>query len=361
MSRKRKQAKAAKIMKKYLILLLAFVMPFAEMSGKKKVKQNIQVWGEVKTGEDGFDYLTMYKNCPAEVTAQFHFVYYDDTESIIYDLVMPDSVAEVHDPDPVEKPVDAVVLDKIIYSTVQDDGEVYRTDDPDDPVLTMLLVDLFDFYHDLFWFDVTHRAQYYANKKYDNWEPSTNRREVQRQSKKKSSDLDLDKLDDTALLIGAAAVTVASIGMLFAVADNMDVEDERFPYFSISPQIQYHFQTGMIREVAQLKMRVGEYGGFSFMADLGRSSGSVNYPEIIKPGFTCSVGAGLDLGAFSLAFHFEPFFQSESDYLLSCQLGYDIFVSKHFAVDVRSGVGIFNYNDDLYAEVPLSVGLLWKF
>lgn len=49
--------------------MIALVLPFVAVSGKKKEKQNMLVWGEVVTASDGLDYLTMYKNSPAEVTA----------------------------------------------------------------------------------------------------------------------------------------------------------------------------------------------------------------------------------------------------------------------------------------------------
>ena len=134
-------------MKKFMILLMAVMLPLTAVYGKKKEKQNLQVWGEVVEAEDGNGYLTMYKNSPAEVTAQFHFIYNDKSESVMYDLFMPDTVAELHDPVPVEKPVKEVVVDNIVYSTLDAEGKKYSTSDPDDPVLAMLLVDMFDFYH----------------------------------------------------------------------------------------------------------------------------------------------------------------------------------------------------------------------
>lgn len=45
-------------------------------------------------------YLTMYRNSPAEITAQFHFIYKDKSKSVMYDLFMPDTVAELHNPVP---------------------------------------------------------------------------------------------------------------------------------------------------------------------------------------------------------------------------------------------------------------------
>jgi len=89
-------------MKKYVVLMIALMLPFVTTYGKKKEKQNILVWGEVQIAQDGKDYLTMYKNSPAEITAQFHFVYKDKTKSVMYDLFMPDTVAQVNDPAPVE-------------------------------------------------------------------------------------------------------------------------------------------------------------------------------------------------------------------------------------------------------------------
>lgn len=351
-------------MKKFFVLMMVVVLPITAMYGKKKEKSNIMVWGEVVTADDGRDYLTMYKNCPAEVTAQFHFKYKDRTESVMYDLFMPDTVAQVNDPAPIEKPVKEVVVDNIIYSAVDADGKKYSTSDPDDPVLAMLLVDLFDFYHDLFWFDVYHRARYYDNRHYDNWTPSNSSRYNKSHSspsRPKSSDLDLSKVDDEALLIGAAAVAVASAGMLVAVVENWNEPDERFPYFSISPQVQYFFQMGNVRDVFQMKLRLGNRGGFSLMGDLGCSSGSLNHPDVFNSGFTWSLGLGLDIGAFSLSFHGKPATTNYKENFVTVQAGYDIFVTRNFAVDLGLGVGVFEYDNDLYADVPLSVGLLWKF
>ena len=347
-------------MKKCLFLMLAIILPFATIAAKKE-KQNIMVWGEVHSADDGKDYLTMYKNCPAEVTAQFHFVYRDKTKSVMYDIVMPDTVAQVLDPVPVEKPVKEVVVDNIIYSAVDADSRKYRTSDPDDPVLAMLLIDLFDFYHDIFWFDAAHRARYYKDRNYDDWTPASSRYSKANSGKSKAPDIDLNKLDDTALLIGAAAVAVASAGMLWAVAENWDRPDDRFPYFSMSPQVQYFFQTGNVRDVVQLKYRFGNYGGFSLMGDLGYCTGSLNQPNVFDRRFTWSLGAGLDLGAFSLSFHYKPSTGTHVENFLTCQLGYDISVTRNLAVDLGLGVGVFSYKDDLYADVPLSVGLLYKF
>lgn len=346
-------------MKNYLFLLMALMLPFATMQGKKKEKQNMMVWGEVTTADDGKDYLTMYKNCPAEVTAQFHFIYKDKTKSIMYDLFMPDTVSQVQDPVPVEKPVKEVVVENIIYSARDADGKKYSTSDPDDPILAMLLVDLFDIYHDIFWFDVFHRAHYYNGRKYDRWTPSSTRYNNTHHTK--APEINLDKVDDTALMIGAAAVAVASAGMLVAVVQNWDNPDDRFPYFSLSPQVQFFAQSGTMRDVVQLKYRFGSYGGFSILGDLGYTTGSLNEENLFDPGFTWSIGAGLDIGAFSLSFRGKPSTRRHSDNFFNCELGYDIFITRDLALDLKGGVALIEYEKDLYWDIPISLGLLWRF
>jgi len=351
-------------MKKFMILMMAVMLPLTAIYGKKKDKSNIMVWGEVVTADDGQDYLTMYKNCPAEVTAQFHFKYKDKTKSVMYDLFMPDSVAELHDPVPVEKPVKEVVIDNIVYSTLDAEGKKYSTSDPDDPVLAMLLVDLFDFYHDLFWFDAFHRARYYDGRHYDNWTPSNSSRynnSHQTPSRSKAPDVDLDKVDDAALIIGAAAVAVASAGMIVAVAKNWNEPDDRFPYFSISPQVQFFTQSGNMRDVMQMKCRFGNRGGISILGDLGYTTGSLFEENLFDPGFTWSVGMGLDMGAFSLSFRGKPATSRHRENFLTCQAVYDIFVSKNIGIDLSAGAAILEHDSELYWDIPVSLGIICKF
>ena len=343
--------------------MLAIVLPFTVVDAKKN-KQNMLVWGEVVTADDGNGYLTMYKNSPAEVTAQFHFIYKDRSKSVMYDLFMPDTVAELHDPVPVEKPVKEVVVDNIVYSARDAEGKKYSTSDPDDPVLAMLLVDLFDFYHDLFWYDVAHRARYYDGRHYDNWTPSNSSRYSKTHPSSKTSkspNVDLSKVDDDALLIGAAAVAVASAGMIVGVVKNWNVADDRFPYVSVSPQFQLFTQTGVIRDVVEFKCRLGNRGGVSLMGDLGYATGSLFEKGMYDPGFTWSLGAGLDIGAFSLSFRAKPAIFDHRENFVSCQLGYDIFLTKNFGLDLRAGASITDYQGDLYWDVPTSVGIFWKF
>lgn len=346
-----------------MLLMLVIMLPFATVDAKKN-KQNMLVWGEVVTADDGNGYLTMYKNSPAEITAQFHFVYKDKSKSVMYDLFMPDTVAELHDPVPVDKPVKEVVIDNIVYSARDAEGKKYSTSDPDDPVLAMLLVDLFDFYHDLFWFDVAHRARYYDGRHYDNWTPSNSSRYSKTHPSTKTSkspNVDLSKVDDDALLIGAAAVAVASAGMIVGVVKNWNVADDRFPYVSVSPQFQLFTQTGVIRDVVEFKCRLGNRGGVSLMGDLGYATGSLFEKGMYDPGFTWSLGAGLDIGAFSLSFRAKPAIFDHRENFVSCQLGYDIFLTQNFGLDLRAGASITDYQGDLYWDVPTSVGIFWKF
>lgn len=347
--------------------MLTVLLPLATVDAKKN-KENLLVWGEVVEAEDGNGYLTMYKNFPAEITAQFHFIYKDKSKSVMYDLFMPDTVAELHDPVPVDKPVKEVVVDNIVYSTLDAEGKKYSTSDPDDPVLAMLLVDLFDFYHDLFWYDVAHRARYYDGRHYDNWTPSNSSRYSKTHSSPKrtsSPSVDLKEVDDDALLIGAAAVAVASAGMIIGVVKNWDVPDDRFPYVSVSPQFQIFTQTGNIRDVVQMKVRLGNRGGVSLMGDLGYTTGSLFESGVFEPGFTWSLGAGLDIGAFSLSFRGKPATSRHHENFFTCQLGYDIFLTKNLALDLSGGAGIFEHTEgdvsQLYWDFPISIGLLWKF
>ena len=343
--------------------MLTVLLPLATVDAKKN-KENLLVWGEVVEAEDGNGYLTMYKNFPAEITAQFHFIYKDKSKSVMYDLFMPDTVAELHDPVPVDKPVKEVVVDNIVYSTLDAEGKKYSTSDPDDPVLTMLLVDLFDFYHDLFWFDVTHRANYYKGRHYDNWTPTDSKRyraSNPARNRSKAPEVNMTEVDDAALLIGAVAVAAASVGMIVGVVNNWDTPDDRFPYVSISPQVQYFVESGTMRDVVQFKCRFGNRGGVSFLADLGYCSGSLNEKNLFDPGFTCSAGMGFDIGAFSLSFRGKPAFGRYNENFLTCQAVYDIFVSDHFGIDLSAGAGIVSHDDKLYWDFPVSLGVMWKF
>ena len=255
-------------------------------------------------------------------------------------------------------------MDNIVYSTLDAEGKKYSTSDPDDPVLAMLLVDMFDFYHDLFWFDVTHRAHYYHNKRYDNWTPSGSSRYNNTHptsNRPKPSDLDLTKVDDDALLIGAAAVAVASAGMIIGVAKTWNVPDDRFPYVSVSPQVQYFTQSGTMRDVVQFKCRFGNRGGISVLADLGFCTGSLNENNLFDPGFTYSAGMGLDIGAFSLSFRGKPAIGRYDENFLSCQAVYDIFLTDHFGLDLSAGAAILEHDSELYWDIPVSLGVMWKF
>lgn len=337
-------------MKKFTFLFMLLLMPLLSVA---KERENIQVWGEVTEADDGKNYMTMYKNSPARVVAEFHFLYKDKTLSETYRIDMPDSVAQVNDPEPVEKAVKKVVIDKVTYSVKDPDGNVYSTEDPDDPVLAMLLVDLFDLYRDVFWWDEVHRAHYYDNRHYNSWTPA--------RSVPAHDDLDLTKLDDAALIAGAAAVAAASVGMAIAISRQWNVPDSRFPYFSISPQMQYFFETGTMRDVLQFKYRFGNHGGVSLLADLGWCGGSANVADCFAPDITWSVGLGLDMGAFSLSLRGKPATGRYSENFVSCMVGYDFFITRGFAFDLSAGAAAIEHDGEYYLDIPVSVGLLWKF
>lgn len=348
-------------MKKFLLIILAAVLPFTAMA-KKKETQNIMVWGVVETAADGLDYLTMFKNCPAKVTAQFHFLYKDGSSSEMYDLIMPDTVSQVKDPVPVDKPVNEVAIDKVIYSTVQKDGQEYTTQDPDDPILVYLLADMFDLYSELFWFDVTHRAYYYERTHGSKWAPNTARYANTHSSTINKGDIvSLDKLSSSELLIGVAAVSVASAGMIFAIADQWNVPDDRFPYVSFAQITEFFLDSGTMRNVVQFKWRTGNRGGMSFLSEVGHTTGSLFEDYLFDSGFTWSVGLGLDLGAFSLQFKGKPAIKRYGENFLSCKANYDIFAGKHFAIGLGAGVALINHDNQLYADYPLSLGFQWSF
>lgn len=339
-------------MKKSLLLILVLLMPLCIMAKKN---QNILVWASVDLAEDGEYYMTLYKNCPATVLAEFHFKYKDKSISETFQMEMPDSVASMTDPVPVGNNVKDVIIDKVVYSAIDSDGQVYRTQDPNDEHLALILMDLFDIWHDIFWWDSMHRANYYSSSRYDRW------LKAGRGGKTPADNLDLTKLDNDALVIGAIAVAAASAGMAIAISKQWNTPDARFPYFSISPQVQYFAETGNMRDVMQFKYRFGGKGGMSVLADMGWSSGSTNEANCFDPGFTWSVGLGLDLGAFSLSLRGKPATDRYEENFITCQAVYDIMLGRSFAIDLSAGAGAIKHDGDYYLDVPLSIGLLYRF
>ena len=114
-----------------------------------------------------------------------------------------------------------------------------------------------------------------------------------------------------------------------------------------------------------MKVRLGNRGGVSLMGDLGYTTGSLFESGVFEPGFTWSLGAGLDIGAFSLSFRGKPATSRHHENFFTCQLGYDIFLTKNLALDLSGGAGIFEHTEgdvsQLYWDFPISIGLLWKF
>lgn len=313
---------------------------------------NLEVWGEVRKADDGKYYLTMYKNFPAEVTARFHFKYKGGGLSENYDLYMADSIAELHDPVPVEKAVKKVIIEDLFYTATDAQGARYTTDNPNDPMLNSLLYDLFDIYTDVFWFDNLHRAAYYDGRHLPDhlkkWRPD-------------ADDIDLKELDSDDLLLGIAAVAAAGIGMGVIVSDYWNVADSRYPYFSIDPQIQYFFDSGYMRDVIRFKYRFGNKGGWNLFADLGGTNGTANEYGMFDGGFTWSIGAGLDLGNFSMTLNGKPAFYANDDNFCAAQLGYDFQIADHFGIGLKAGAAVLSYDGEYYLDYPVNLGLFWRF
>lgn len=346
---------------KRFILFFAVLMTVVGASAYKD--SNIKVWGEVTQQQDGQYYLTMYKNCPAQVTARFHFKYKGGGVSQDYDLFMADTVAVLHDPVPVEREVRKVVVEEIIYSACQADGERYYTDNPNDRHLIVLLANSFDLLHDVFWFNDMYRASYYDGRYYPGFSPQRppqghffdDRFDLP------DNDIDLTELDDNALLLMAGAVVAAGIGMGAVVSKYWNVPDNRYPYFSITPQVQYFIDSGLLRNVMQFKYRFGNKGGCNVYADLGYASGTMNEKGMFDPGVTCSFGAGLDLGNFSMSLGGKPAVNRHGENFLAFQLGYDAQLTSNFGLDLKAGAAVLGYKDEYYLDYPISVGLFWRF
>lgn len=323
-------------MKRLYAILIALLMPFVMASAAK-----YNVWGRVIKADDGKYYLNMYKNIPAKVTANFYFKYKGGDVSELFVMEMADSVATQIDPVPVDRPVREVVVQNIVYSTVDSNGKVYSTRNPDDPTLGFLVQDMFDLYSDIFWFSAH--------------SPRSNNRV------KTADDVDLTKLSDDALLTGALVVAAAGVGMATVVSKYWSVPDWRFPYFSITPQAQYFFMSGMVRDVFQFKYRFGNKGGFNIYADLGATTGTMKEKGMFDSGFTWGVGAGLDLGNFSLTLSGKPATSAHDENFVAFQLGYVFDVTDHFGIDLKAGASVMQFDGEDFFDIPASIGTIWRF
>lgn len=359
-------------MKKLLAVIALLLVTAASWASS----DGIEVWGKVRKANDGQYYLTMYKNCPVQVTARFHFQYRGGGISQNYDLFMADSIAELHDPVPVEKAVRKVVIEDLYYTATNAEGEPYTTSDPDDPQLNILLLDLFDIYSDIVWSANSRQWPYYSHRH----APSGHRTKLISEA----DDLDLKELDSDDLLLGIAAVAVAGFGMGIMASQYWDVEDSRYPYFSISPQVQYFFDSEYMRDVFQFKYRFGNKGGWSLFADFGMTQGLADkngqyrkiqemniagieerivYKEQIAfdSGFTWSIGAGLDIGNFSLSINGKPAFYTNDDNFCAAQLGYDFQISDHIGIGLKAGAAVLSYKGKHYLDYPANLGVFWRF
>lgn len=331
-----------------VVLLLVTAVSWASVG-------DIEVWGRVRKADDGQYYLTMYKNCPVQVTARFHFKYKGGGVSQDFDLFMADSIAELHDPVPVERAVRKVVIEDLYYTATNAEGEPYTTGDPSDPHLNILLLDLFDIYSDVLWSANSHRLSHYSHAH----APSGHMTELVSEA----DDLDLKELDSDDLLLGIAAVAAAGFGMGAIVSQYWNVADPRYPCFSVSPQVQYFFDSGYMRDVFQFKYRFGNKGGWSLFADFGMTDGMNGADGRIAfdGGFTWSIGAGLDLGNFSLSINGKPAFHRNDDNFCAAQLGYDFQFSDHMGIGLKAGAAVLSYKDGYYLDYPANLGVFWRF
>lgn len=351
-------------MKKSIILLLLVLLPICMDAAPAKQSQNLKVWGDVQLADDGNLYLTLYKNNPAEADVTFHFTYNNDTKSDQYHIIMPDTIAVMVDSVPLEQNVKNVNIDKVVWRVQKNDYGVrttYETENGDDPLLARVMVDLFDAYSDIFfWGLAENHASYYRNHgakmPAQHAAPDHSTRANSTSPFKQGDLLNMESVDDLGLVLGITAVAAASVGMGILVHDAWNTDDDRFPYVSLTPKVQYSPNTGTLRNVIETRTRFGRKGGWSLRADMGYTTGSM-IEDCFDPGFTYSIGAGLDLGNFSTTFQFKPKTHKYSENFTNFVLGYNINLSRHFALDLNAGVGLFDYEDEIYCDFPLSMGL----
>lgn len=155
---------------------------------------------------------------------------------------------------------------------------------------------------------------------------------------------DLRPLEDSGLLIGMAAATVgATAAMGAAAAKNWNVADYRFPYVALGFNSEYLSSLEEWRNVAQLRARFGNKGGFSLLAD----AGAAFYPGYRwDTAFTFSLGVGLDYEAFGLSFRYKPAVGRSAETFLLAQAQYDWWVAQRFAVDFHLGFGVGGYGSE---------------
>lgn len=351
-------------MKKSFILLLLVLLPICMDAAPDKQSQNLKVWGDVQLADDGDFYLTLYKNNPAEADVLFHFAYSNDTKSDQYHIVMPDTVAALTDPEPVGMAVKEVVIDKVIWRVQKNDYGIrttYETENGDDPLLAKVMVDLFDAYSDIFfWGLADNHASYYRNHKMElpatHTAPDHSAGSHSTSPFKQENPLNMESVDDLGLVLGITAVAAASIGMGMMVREAWNTPDDMFPYVSLAPKLQFSPRTGTLRNVVETKCRFGNKGGWSLRADMGYTTGSL-YEDCFNTGFTYSLGIGLELGAFSTSFQFKPQTFRHDENFTNFLLGYDINLSRYVAIDLSAGVGLFTFDDELYYDIPFSVGM----
>ena len=172
---------------------------------------------------------------------------------------------------------------------------------------------------------------------------------------------DLSPLDDQGLLIGMAATAVgATAAMGVAAARNWNNPDDRFPYVALGLDSEFFSTLGEWRNVAQLRARFGNKGGFSLMAD----AGAAFYPGYTwDTAFTFSLGAGLDYSAFGFSLRYKPAVGTSSDSFLTARAQYDWWLTRNFAIDFHLGFGVGGYGPQGlfdYYDFPAGIGFLVK-
>lgn len=354
-------------MKRNIILLLLVLLPICMDAAPAKQGQNLKVWGDVQLADDGNLYLTLYKNNPAQADVTFHFTYNNDTKSDQYHIIMPDTVAVMVDSVPLEQGVINVNIDKVVWRVEKNDYGIrttYETENGDDPLLAKVMVDLFDAYSDIFfWGLAENHASYYRNHgatmPSQHSVPNHSTGSHSTSPFKPENPLNMESVDDLGLVLGITAVAAATVGMGLMVHDAWKVDDDRYPYVALTPKIQYSPRTGTLRNTVETKCRFGQRGGWSLRADMGYTTGSMN-EGCFDAGFTYSIGAGLELGNFSTSVQIKPQTHRYDENFSNFLLGYDIDLSRHVALDLNAGVGLFTFDDEIYCDFPFSMGLQVK-
>ena len=169
-----------------------------------------------------------------------------------------------------------------------------------------------------------------------------------------------DELSDEAEVEFIILAATAAVDMAVASAVNWTFPDGRFPYFAVGYKSEVMPAIGSWRNVARIKGRIGEFGGMSFLADMGYSFGEWgNAP-------TYSVGLGWAYGAFEADLRYKPALIS-SETFVALDFSYDWFVTRRLGISFNAGFALSGYDELGHnntcggADFPFGIGLLYKF